>query len=375
MSAEVWLRRIRLVSGLVVMAFVACHLTQLALGLFSLATIESYLWLLTFPWETPAAEGLLLTCAIVHAILGLQAIAARRSLAMSTTDVVQAVLALMVVPVLTAHVLLTRIAGDLVRDFVASYRLVLAAYWSFAPIHALQQLLAVMIVWTHAAIGLYSRMVLLPIWSRIGGLVLIVLFGVPVLALLGFVNAGQEALHRLAEDPGWRQGVEADWAKASSVLPQLNRMESWILAIYGAVAVATLAVLMLRLLLTRRHRVRIVYEDGREAEGRSGLSILEISLLNGVPHAHVCSGRGRCGTCRVEVGEEPGQLSPPTEIERATLAAVHAGANVRLACQARVLGRSVHVTRLLPAFADASAAREPEEWAPEIVVPAQELIT
>ncbi|MBV9244170.1 MAG: (2Fe-2S)-binding protein, partial [Methylobacteriaceae bacterium] len=82
-----------------------------------------------------------------------------------------------------------------------------------------------------------------------------------------------------------------------------------------------------------------------------------------------------CGTCRVEVGEEPGQLSPPTEIERATLAAVHAGANVRLACQARVLGRSVHVTRLLPAFADASAAREPEEWAPEIVVPAQELIT
>ena len=38
------------------------------------------------------------------------------------------------------------------------------------------------------------------------------------------------------------------------------------------------------------------------------------------------------------------------------------GAGDRLACQARVLAEGVTVTRLLPAYADASAARLPEEW-------------
>jgi adenylate cyclase len=32
-----------------------------------------------------------------------------------------------------------------------------------------------------------------------------------------------------------------------------------------------------------------------------GLSLLEASLRNGVPHAHVCGGRGRCSTCRIRI--------------------------------------------------------------------------
>ena len=42
-------------------------------------------------------------------------------------------------------------------------------------------------------------------------------------------------------------------------------------------------------------------DGGLRANGRYGLSVLEISRLNDVPHAHVCSGRGRCGTCRVRI--------------------------------------------------------------------------
>ena len=32
-----------------------------------------------------------------------------------------------------------------------------------------------------------------------------------------------------------------------------------------------------------------------------GLSLLEASLRNGVPQAHVCGGRGRCSTCRIRI--------------------------------------------------------------------------
>ena len=51
---------------------------------------------------------------------------------------------------------------------------------------------------------------------------------------------------------------------------------------------------------------------------------------------------------------------------RSTLERVEAAPGNRLACQARVVGDGVAVTRLLRAFADASAAQAPAEWsAPE----------
>jgi adenylate cyclase len=99
------------------------------------------------------------------------------------------------------------------------------------------------------------------------------------------------------------------------------------------------------------------------AHGRRGLSILELSRMNEIPHADVCSGRGRCGTCRVHVESGQAQLSPRNDIEDHALARVHAAAGDRLACQARVLGGGVSVTRLLPSFADAEAARQPHDWA------------
>ena len=59
------------------------------------------------------------------------------------------------------------------------------------------------------------------------------------------------------------------------------------------------------------------------------------------------------------------QLSPVEDLERHTLERVGAHTDERLACQARVQGATVSVTRLLPAFADASAARAPQEWTAE----------
>src|SRR5258706_1222777 len=120
------------------------------------------------------------------------------------------------------------------------------------------------------------------------------------------------------------------------------------------------------MLRDRMKPVRVSYDGGLSAQGRRGLRLLELSILNDVPHAQVCSARGRCGTCRVHVDAGAASLSPQNEIEDATLARVSegnpAGEGVRLACQARVLGPGVTVTRLLPAYADASAARQPQEW-------------
>ena len=79
------------------------------------------------------------------------------------------------------------------------------------------------------------------------------------------------------------------------------------------------------------------------------------------------SGRGRCGTCVVQVSGDEGALTPIGEDERHTLRRTHAGESQRLACQARLRGGPqdvpLAVVRLMPAYADASASRHPEEWA------------
>ena len=67
------------------------------------------------------------------------------------------------------------------------------------------------------------------------------------------------------------------------------------------------ALLALRLLQLARdhfaHKIIVTYTDGPRVSAPRGLSLLEISRLNNIPHASVCGGRARCSTCRVRVVE------------------------------------------------------------------------
>ncbi len=108
---------------------------------------------------------------------------------------------------------------------------------------------------------------------------------------------------------------------------------------------------LVRRLWQRSHGlVRVGYPDGRHIDVIPGTSVLEASRLLGVPHAHVCGGRGRCSTCRVRVRGEIGSVGPPGDTERRVLRRIAATPNVRLACQLRPMG-AVEVTPLLPPFA------------------------
>jgi adenylate cyclase len=372
MRGEGLVRNVRLVSGLVLMAFVACHLVNLAIGLRSLAEMEAWRAMLTVPWITGAGQWLLATAATIHLALGLYAVAARRSLALSATDVAQLALGLAIPPMLIAHVIAMATANAVSPGFASSYGQIQAVYWSFAPFYAFLQLFVVVVVWMHGAIGLYSWLVLKPVWRRIGGLVLPLLFAVPILALLGFAQSGQEVLDKLANDPAWRAMILENVGRISKATRELGDFQSRAIWGYAVTVLAAFAILTVRILRHRAKPLSVAYDGGLQASGRYGLSILEFSRLNDVPHAHVCSGRGRCGTCRVRIDAGAAHLSAPADLERDTLALVHAGAGERLACQARVLGEGVEVTRVLPAFADASAARAPHEWVAEAAAPAAE---
>lgn len=355
------LRRLRLATGLVLMAFVTGHMANLMLGMHSLAAMENWRPWLMGPWRSVPGQVLLVCSALIHLALGVWAMAARRSAAMTTTDWVQLCLGLATPPLLLNHAIVMHMAGEVTPDFDATFGQMLAVYWSFSPGYAFQQLAVVMVVWIHAAVGLYSWLVLKPVWQRIGGFLLPLLFAVPILALLGFAEAGREVLDRLANDPAWRAHITANLRRVVAVTDPLNALQVKVLAAYAVAVVAAAAVFIARVLRSRS-RVSVAYDDGLSAQGRRGLSLLELARLSDVPHASVCSGRGRCGTCRVRIDAGAGELSPLGEDERRALARVGAGAGERLACQARVIGAGVVATRVLPPYADASAARLPQEW-------------
>jgi adenylate cyclase len=356
------LRTVRLLSGLILMAFVTGHMINLMLGMHSLAAIENGRPWLMGPWRSAPGLVLLVAAALIHLSLGLYAIGARRSLALSKTDVVQLILGLATPPLLLNHAVVMHMAGEVTPNFDATFGQMLAVYWSFSPGYAFQQLCVVMVVWIHAAVGLYSWLVLKPVWKRIGGFVLPVLFAVPILALLGFAEAGREVLDKLATDQAWRAHITENLRRVVAVTEPLEGFQKAVLLVYGALVLIAFGIFASHLLRERLARVVIAYDGGLSAQGRRGLSILELSRLGDVPHAHVCSGRGRCGTCRVRIESGAEQLSPMNEYERGTLARVGAGAGERLACQARVMGPGVVATRMLPPYADASAARLPQEW-------------
>ena len=353
-------RRVRLASGLVLLCFVAMHLADLALGLSSIGAMDrGRAWSLA-PWQPWPCQALLLGAAVAHAVLGLQALAARRTLRLSRTDWVQLLLGLATPPLILAHVVSLQVASDLDRAFDADYGFALAVYWRYAPAYALQQLAAVLAVYVHGVVGLQAWLVLRPSWPRVAPFLLPAAFALPVLALLGFAQAGQEVLLRLDREPVWAARVAADLDLLGALRGRLDAIEEAVLLAYGAALAAAALALCVNLLRLRSRPIAVDYGDGLAVRGRAGLSILDVSRLGHVPHAQVCSGRGRCGTCLVTVDRE-GALAPIGGTEAATLARVDAPTGARLACQARLLGEPLSVGRLRPAFADATDARDPSD--------------
>jgi adenylate cyclase len=358
MPLPLFLRSLRVVSGLVLMAFVTCHLANLSLGLLSLDAIRAgFPWLMR-PWLDMPGHALLIGATLLHAILALRSVALRRSFAMRRDDAVQIATGLLIPILLAGHVVTVTSGLD------TNYPFMLSLYWVFVPLYAIQQLSVLVLVWVHATIGFVGWASLRPWWPRVSTIVPLLLFAIPILALLGFVEAGKDVLGRLDGDPAFRASMQQVFAELQERTPELTSLARSVMAVAAILAAASLSAIALKTALGRG-AVGVAYDGGWSGQGRPGLTLLEISRLSDVPHASVCSGRGRCGTCRVRVLAGARALSAPDEIERRTLRGMDEGGRVRLACRARVLDEGLQVERLLPAHADASAARKVQDWLPE----------
>src|SRR6185503_20804830 len=118
----------------------------------------------------------------------------------------QLVLGLCIPPLLAVHFVGTRMAHEWygVEDIYAKTVLTL---WHSSPVYGVRQSLLIAVAWTHGCIGLYYWLRLRRWYSRYSVLFFAAALLLPVLALLGFVQAGRQVEFLIARNAGWIEQV------------------------------------------------------------------------------------------------------------------------------------------------------------------------
>jgi adenylate cyclase len=339
--------RIRLATGLILFVFVTGHLLNHILGLHSLAAMEAGRDWFILVWRNPVGSALLTGSLMAHLLLAGWALYSRRSLKMTSGEAAQVVFGFSIPLLLASHIIGTGASHNLFKTN-DNYTYVLLAQWKYLDTAVYLQSAGLFAAWAHGCIGLYYWL-RLKSWFKIlaPGLFAIAIL-MPVASWLGFYIAGKEVL-ALAEDPEWlREAWRVINPPNNAQVKTIYDIAFWMqMFVVGLIGLALLGRLVRLLIERRRGMVSIEYPNDRTIRAAKGLSILEASNLNDVPHASVCGGRGRCSTCRVRVVSGEDGLSAASAEELRVLERVGAPPHVRLACQAIPSG-DISVIPLLP---------------------------
>ena len=342
------IRRLRLVSGLVLLSYLATHFINHSLGLISLEAMETGRdWFLGF-WRNPLATTALYSALTIHLGLAFYSLYQRQHLRMPLWEALQLVLGLMIPLFLTVHIAGTRLAHELfnVKD---SYALIVLSLWNVTPENGIRQAVLVIVAWVHGCIGFHFWLRLRPWYPRAVPLFFGLALLLPVLALLGFAEAGREISDIMARQPDWfERTLRAANVPTGRDRELLRLVQERALESFAAALAVVLVARAIRYTVQRRSRIRLMYPGGFEVAVPRGLSVLEASRFAGIPHASVCGGRGRCSTCRIRVVRGLDSLPSPKPAEIRVLQRVGAPPNVRLACQLRPT-ENLSVTPLVPA--------------------------
>ncbi len=337
------LQEMRLVSGLILFCFVATHLLNHALGLFSIdlmQEVQQWRWIVT----RSLVGSIVLGCALVtHVVLGLYRIATRATMRLPPWELIQSIGGVLIPFLLFAHIVNTRGAHELfgVNDI---YLYELLRLW---PASAISQSLMVIFVWMHGCLGIHFWLRLKPTYRRLVPILAVIAVIIPVAALGGFLVAGRGLNAIVADERILAAIKETTRWPTDAASEQLAGLRMIVRGEYAAL-LAVVAIYFIWTRLERRsaQRVTVSYIGGPTVTVPAGPSLLEISRMSKIPHASICGGRARCSTCRVRIEQGSTPLAPPKFAEAITLGRIRAPDNVRLACQIRPEGRLV-VSRLI----------------------------
>src|SRR4051795_7554421 len=330
------LRQVRLVTGIVLFAYLISHFLNHALGNISMEALAGGLYFHVWFWQLLPVTILFYTACVVHTALGIWALYERRQFRWKAIEPLQLVLGLSVPMLIIGHVIGIRL-GQTMFGHERLYPQVLFLYWIWAPYRVWLMLAVMTIAWVHGCIGLYFWLRMRAFYKRAAPFLLATAVLIPTLSMLGFYQSGRMVIE--ADSIEWRAETQSESQIGTRAEARtLERITDYFLyGYFGLIGIALLARAARAINERRRGMINLSYGNGRTVRVPKGLSVLEASLRNNVPHASVCGGRARCSTCRIRVIGDCDSLPEPSKREAFVLNRVGAGADpaIRLACQLR----------------------------------------
>src|SRR5438445_4083583 len=141
LAGSLTIARLRLISGLVMLAYVTMHLRNHAVGLISLEAMEDVLWYIFRVWTNRPAQVLLYGSFFVHYALALYALWQRQTLRLRASELSQVVLGFAIPFLLVRHVVTTRISDSFLHTDVGYYAYLLWIYFVRSPQYGFVQML------------------------------------------------------------------------------------------------------------------------------------------------------------------------------------------------------------------------------------------
>ena len=331
------IRQVRLACGLVLFTYLLSHFINHALGNISLAAMAKGISYHAAFWKSLPIAIVFYSAATAHTGLGFWALYERRQFRWKAIEPIQLALGLSVPALIITHLAGVRIA-DALFQHQKLYPQVFYAYWVVSPYKMWLMYLVLLISWVHGCIGLYFWLRMKTFFANAASFLLAAAILIPTLAMLGLYQGGRTVV---------QQSSRADWPAENLSRRQIGTpaerdvidqiIDYFLIGYVGLIGFVFVA-RGVRLLNERRGgTISLSYGNGRIVRVPKGLSVLEASLRNDIPHASVCGGRARCSTCRIRVIGDCSSLPEPSKREAFVLNRVGAGADpsIRLACQLR----------------------------------------
>src|ERR1700737_404165 len=160
---------------------------------------------------------------------------------------------------------------------------------------------------------------------------------IPTLAMLGLYQGGRRVVHDSATAQWKADNLSRRQVGTAAEQDIIDSIVDYFLIGYVGLIGFVLIARGVRTLNERRGgMINLSYGNGRTVRVPKGLSVLEASLRNNVPHASVCGGRARCSTCRIRIIGDCSGLPEPSQREAFVLGRVGTiDPSIRLACQLR----------------------------------------
>ena len=165
---------------------------------------------------------------------------------------------------------------------------------------------------------------------------LVIVLAISILSLLGFASARKNHRQSQRRSKRHRSGHDerATIDGNGSISHPSKHNSAKILSVRPSLAYPISFVFVPH--TQQKKDISITYPGNKIVHADSGISVLDASRRNNIPHMSMCGGRGRCSTCRIRVMSDLTHLPERNGIEQNIAKKLNWDDSIRLACQLHI---------------------------------------